>query len=283
MHYSIFIPDSLLCEDTSLRDKTIKLGMIARACAIFKVERIYIYTDEAGKYEDDFKLIKLILEYIEAPQYLRKKLFPIHQGLKEAGLLPPLRTPHHKSWIPLKELKVGDVREGVIFRKGGSLWADIGLDSPIKFIGSAYDGERITCIIEQTHPYPTCRRAKSEEVKEYWGYKVLRVGSLGKVLKSGFSGLKIITSRLGYPINDHFEEIKSAIKSSSNVTLIFGSPKRGVYDMLKEENLRPEDVGDFVINFVPSQGTATIRTEEAVFIALSIINFINLISQNIPS
>lgn len=278
MHLSIFLPDSLLCEDRSLRDKTVKLGLIARACAIFKVEKIYIYTDEGGVYEDDFKLMKLVLDYIETPQYLRKRLFPLSQNLKEVGVLPPLRTPHHKAWLPLNELNIGDVREGIIFRSGGSLWADLGLDVPIKFIGSAYEGERVTCIIDKLNPYPICRRAKTDEVKEYWGYKVLRVGPIGKFLKSGFSGLKIITSRLGSPINECFEEVKSAIKFAPNVALIFGSPKRGVYDILIDEHLKPKDVCDFTLNFVPAQGTATIRTEEAIFISLSIINFIKLVS-----
>lgn len=277
MTISIFLPDSLLCEDKSLRDKTVKLGFIARACAIFKVEKIYIYTDEGGIHEDDFRLIKLILEYIETPQYLRKRLFPLSEKLKEVGVLPPLRTPHHKVWIPLSELKIGDVREGVIFRSGGFLWADLGLDKPIKFNGSAYEGERVTCVIEKLEPYPICRRAKNDEVKEYWGYRVLRIGPIGKFLKSGFSGLKIITSRLGSPINVYFEEVKSAIKSSPNIALIFGSPKRGLYDILKDENLKPEDVSDFVLNFVPSQGTVSIRTEEALFISLSTINIMNLV------
>ncbi|MCX8188914.1 MAG: methylase [Nitrososphaeria archaeon] len=278
MSISIFLPDSLLCEDKGLRDRTVKLGLIARACAIFKVEKIYIYTDEGGIYEDDFKLIKLILEYIETPQYLRKRLFPLSENLKEVGVLPPLKTPHHKAWIPLSELKIGEIREGVVFRSGGSLWVDLGLDKPIKFNGSAYEGERVTCVIDKLEPYPICRRAKSGEVKEYWGYRIFRVGPIGKFLKSGFSGLKIIASRLGSPINTCFEEVKSAIKSSSNIALIFGSPKRGLYDILKDESLRPEDVCDFVLNFVPEQGTVSIRTEEAIFISLSIVNIMNLIS-----
>ncbi|MEM4139564.1 MAG: putative RNA uridine N3 methyltransferase [Nitrososphaeria archaeon] len=278
MPISIFLPDSLLAEDRSLRDKTVKLGFIARSCAIFKVEKIYIYTDEGGIYENDSKLIKYILEYIETPQYLRKRLFPLSANLKEVGVLPPLRTPHHKSWIPLNELKVGEIREGVIFRSGGSLWADLGLDQPIKFIGSAYEGERVTCIIDKLEPYPACRRAKDCEIKEYWGYRVLRIGPIGKFLKSGFSGLKIIASRLGSPINKCFEEVKSAMKSVTNIALIFGSPRRGLYDILKDEHLRPEDVSDFVLNFVPEQGTATIRTEEAILIALSTVNIISLVS-----
>lgn len=50
-----------------------------------------------------------ILQYIECPQYLRRKFFPMHPDLQFAGLLPPLDAPHH--------LRRGDVsafREGVV-------------------------------------------------------------------------------------------------------------------------------------------------------------------------
>jgi len=37
---------------------------------------------------------------------------------------------------------------------------------------------------------------------------------------------------------------------------------------------KPEDIAELVINFVPNQNVKTIRTEEAVIIALSIINYL---------
>jgi predicted SPOUT superfamily RNA methylase MTH1 len=272
MGLSVFIPDSVVSEDKTLRDKTLKLGYIARACSIFKVEKIYIYTDENGAFEKDFRLIKLILGYIETPQYLRRSLFPKTELLKEAGILPPLRTPPHKPYIPMASLKVGEVREGVILRKGGSLFVDIGLDSPIRYVGSGSDGERVTIVLQQVQPSQICKRALSDDIKEYWGYKVVRVGPIGKVLKGGFTGLKLITSRRGDPINGVFRELIEDMRKAINISLVFGSPKKGLYDILREENLTPKEVGDYVINFIPNQGTATVRSEEAIISSLSIIS-----------
>jgi len=58
---------------------------------------------------DPHTFLARILQYIECPQYLRRKFFPMHPDLQFAGLLPPLDAPHH--------LRRGDVaafREGVV-------------------------------------------------------------------------------------------------------------------------------------------------------------------------
>ena len=58
---------------------------------------------------DPHAFLARILQYIECPQYLRRKFFPMHPDLHFAGLLPPLDAPHH--------LRRGDVaafREGVV-------------------------------------------------------------------------------------------------------------------------------------------------------------------------
>jgi len=278
MGLSIYIPDSILCEESNLRDKTLKLGSIARACSIFKVEKIYIYK-EIGPFEQDFKIMKLILEYAETPQYLRKYLFPKNENLREVGMLSPLRTPHHKPYIHLEDLKVGDVREGVVLKKSGINFVDIGLKSLIKYNGHGFEGERITAVVQTLTPEIICRRALTGEIKEYWGYKVVRVGAIGRALKSGFSGLKIITSRLGKPVEDRFGALSKSVRETDNVALIFGSPRKGLYDILKEENLMPENVADFSLNFVPGQGTVTVRSEEAILVSLSIINLIKRIRE----
>jgi len=274
MVLSIFIPDSILCEESTLREKTIKLGFIARACSIFRVGKIYVYTEERGAYERDYYVIKSILEYAETPQYLRKHLFSKSEVFRDVGILPPLKTPHHKPYITLDELKVGDLREGVLVKKGGSLFVDVGLSSLVKFEGPGSEGERLTVLVTKVGSSLSCRRAFAHEIDTYWGYKVIRVGPLGKVLKSSFSGLKIVTSRLGVPINEKFDALVNAVVKSDNIALIFGSPRKGVYDILKEEGLKPEDVSDFTLNFVPEQGTSTIRSEEAIIISLGIVNLI---------
>ena len=39
-----------------------------------------------------------------------------------------------------------------------------------------------------------------------------------------------------------------------------------------DEGLGLDDVADFVVNMVPEQGTETVRTEEALFASLAVLN-----------
>lgn len=43
----------------------------------------------------DSNLFRLILEYLDCPQYLRKPLFPMCLELKHIGVAPPLDASHH--------------------------------------------------------------------------------------------------------------------------------------------------------------------------------------------
>lgn len=119
---SIAIPSSALINETDPKIKTFKIGMIARACAIFRVEEIVIYRDPKL---NESKFIKDVLEYAETPQYLRKYI-PIKRYLRYVGVLPPLKIPSHKS----KRLKVGEIREGVIVdvSSDGTRWVDVGVN-----------------------------------------------------------------------------------------------------------------------------------------------------------
>ena len=59
---SVAFPDTILEErHDSLREKTIKLGQIARTCSIFGVDTIQVFPDQRGGGES--ALIKSILEY----------------------------------------------------------------------------------------------------------------------------------------------------------------------------------------------------------------------------
>jgi predicted SPOUT superfamily RNA methylase MTH1 len=64
---------------------------------------------------DPHAFLARVLQYVECPQYLRRRLFPMHPDLQFAGLLPPLDAPHH--------LRRGDVsryREGVVVEAAGA-------------------------------------------------------------------------------------------------------------------------------------------------------------------
>ena len=103
---SIAIPASLVSEYSNLREKTEIIGRVARSAAIFRIEDIIIYPDNP----DESNLIKLLLGYMETPQYLRKNIYKMKPELQYAGVLPPLRTPHHPTESKLEEIKIGEFR-----------------------------------------------------------------------------------------------------------------------------------------------------------------------------
>jgi predicted SPOUT superfamily RNA methylase MTH1 len=80
---AVAIPDTTLEGHDSLREKTAKLGIIARACAVYGVDLVEIYVVPGGHGEST--RIKKVLEYLETPQYLRKRLFGLDSDLKYAA------------------------------------------------------------------------------------------------------------------------------------------------------------------------------------------------------
>ncbi|MBA4453254.1 MAG: hypothetical protein H2B03_08865, partial [Nitrosopumilaceae archaeon] len=131
MNLSIAIPDSSLSDETKKVDKTRKISEIARACAIFRVNTIYIYQD--GNNKEDRNLMLLILKYLETPQFLRKRLFPKMNDLKFAGVLHPLKIPSHITPADAKKIKKGDVREGITVSYKGKRFVDVGINTLVPF------------------------------------------------------------------------------------------------------------------------------------------------------
>ena len=126
MKISIAIPDSALTDESTQLDKSRKISLIARTCAIFHVQTIYLYHESSGT-EQDKSLLRTILRYLETPQYLRRTLFPKISELKYAGVLSPLKIPHHTYTSDSRKIKIGDIREGVVFfSKGGKYVDEIG-------------------------------------------------------------------------------------------------------------------------------------------------------------
>ena len=278
---TVCAPASLLSESTSLRDSTIKLGVLGRALAIYRVDEVIIYPDiNYGSQKKDVELISLILRYLEAPQYLRKYLFPLREELKYVGILPPLTTPQHQLEIKIEELKDGEFREAVITDLSErKILCDVGLKKKINLRISKKNrvkrGQRITVKVkkegEKVYVYP----AKKEDVPEYWGYKVNIIKeNLKDYVKNHPEGLWIGTSRLGNEITEKIKELRRELLIKEKLFLVFGSPSEGLNKILKRVNEDPRNLFDFYINFIPGQGTRTIRVEEAVHSSLAILRFI---------
>lgn len=274
---SILVPSSLTADASDLRQKTLKVGQIGRTLAIFRANEVLVYKDDDPGVRDqeaESKLIATILRYMDTPQYLRKQLFPKMDELRYAGLLPPLRTPHH----PLKnERKAeGDYREAVVLEAGveGSL-LEFGLREK-GFTDKKLDpGKRLTVRLGKR--INDDRRIVSpinrKEIDEYWGFKVIQVESLKKAL-SGPSGPKadyvIGTSRLG---QNFYEAVKGIeINDLNGVAVAFGGPYAGLHEICERQGTDPSELFDVLVNTIPRQGTETVRTGEALIATLALLN-----------
>jgi predicted SPOUT superfamily RNA methylase MTH1 len=259
---AVAIPDTVLEERDTLREKTVKLGTIARACAIYGVDVIEVFRDTAGRGEG--KLVKKILEYLETPQYLRRRLYSLDESLKFAGLLPPLRIPSHKPRVPFDGIRVGDVREGVVNNDGT---VDVGLERAARLKPRLEPNSRVTVRIVSKNPF-TAEIVGREAVGQYWGYRV-ESRSLEEVLGDGRFELKIATSRYGNAIRSVVQRLREEVKKAGSIMLIFGSPTRGLYEIVGPG--LPRRV-DFVVNLFVEQHVETVRTEEAIFAGLNLVN-----------
>jgi len=263
---AIAIPDTVLEEQDSLREKTVKLGVIARACSIYGVDVIEVFKDEKRRGEP--ALIRKILEYIETPQYLRKRLYTLDESLKYAGLLPPLRIPSHRPKVPIERLMAGEVREGVTNTDGT---VDVGLERGPRLKEKAGPGRRVTVRITSKNPL-AAELTTREQVHEYWGYKV-ESRTKEEVLSDTRFALKIATSRYGNALQSQVFRLRESVLRCGSLKLVFGSPSRGLFDIMGQELSQRVD---FVINLFAEQHVETVRTEEAIFAALSLVNTLAL-------
>jgi predicted SPOUT superfamily RNA methylase MTH1 len=275
---AIAIPASVISDTPHLREKTSKIGLIGRAAAIFRVDEIIIYHDnhKANQYQNA-DLITTLLAYMETPQYLRKRFFKIEQRLQYAGILPPLRTPHHPLNRKAENLKVGEYREGAVLSntEDGAL-VDIGVEKPALMREKQFAaGKRLTVRITKVDEQVEVQTANRDEITDYWGYTVtasMEKHALTKLLLSGRFDLSIATSKKGSKLTEVAGELARRWTEASSVLLVFGSPKKGLYEMASDWRMNLNDLVDFVVNVVPEQGTETVRTEEALLASLAILN-----------
>jgi predicted SPOUT superfamily RNA methylase MTH1 len=273
---SIAIPASVVSDTPHLREKTSKIGVIGRAAAIFGVEEIIIYKDELKTHQKaETDLIATLLSYMETPQYLRKRLFNLRPELRYAGILPPLRTPHHPLGKKTTDLKLDEYREGVTIAKTreGTL-VDIGVEKPALIPEAQFPvGKRVTVKITDISKRVMASLANCQEIPCYWGYKVtVWENSFGKLVKDKQFALKIATSKYGAPFTDIEVKIGEKWKTAEAILMLFGAPTKGLYEIAKNERLNLDEIVDFVVNTIPEQMTETVRTEEALMASLAVFN-----------
>ncbi|XP_059056665.1 putative methyltransferase C9orf114 [Achroia grisella] len=291
---SIAVPGSILENAQSAELRTYLAGQIARAACVFCVDEVIVYDDIGDKLDtkksklEDVDGVKVarkscvqlarILQYLECPQYLRKHFFPLHKDLEFAGLLNPLDAPHH-----LRMSNDFKFREGITMNKkvkpGRGSQVNVGLLQDVSTDKLLNAGIRVT-----VRMLPTAEGSKKvkgkivslttprAETGVYWGYTVRIASCLGQVFtqspyKDGYD-LTIGTSDKGTDIDD----LPTNDLSYNHALVVFGG-LHGIEAALEsDEQLQVDEAHllfNHYINVLPNQGSRTIRTEEAVLVALS--------------
>ena len=267
MKISVAIPQSALSDESLKIDKTRKISILARACAIFKVDTIYVYQEGSNKTEG--ALITMILRYLETPQFLRRRLFPKVNDLKFAGVLQPLRIPSHSTPVNPKKIKAGDVREGILVSAKGKRFVDVGINQLIQYYGDTANttGKRITVQFKEGYPRLSIKRIERKDTPLYWGYTVKERANLFSVL-SEWKGNIILTSRKGKTATS--EQLTKYAESKDPTLVVFGSPEKGIHEIIGNRINKIQNAK--TLNFFPDQATETVRLEEALMGTLAVIN-----------
>ena len=261
---SVAIPSSALSDESLKADKTRKVSVLARACAIFGTETIYVYRD--GGRGGDGALLAMLLRYLETPQFLRRRLFPRVNDLRYAGGLHPLGIPSHSVPADAREIRAGDAREGIVVPSRGRTMVDVGIDRLLPLRGGSGAGRRVTVLFREGYPGLDAKAIPRSEAPAYWGYDVRERAGLHLLLRE-WKGQVLITSRRGRPAT---REQVGRCAFPGPTLVVFGSPERGVREILGARARSLQNAR--TLNFFPGQETRTVRLEEALLGTLSVIN-----------
>ncbi len=154
---------------------------------------------------------------------------------------------------------------------------DSGLKETVECQGSYRIGDRITLQLVEVGKGLRGEIVEASKTGIYWGYRVTRSQfNLASMLEREQFNLRIGTSRYGTPVEEVWSEISKSLNNVESVLIVFGSPRRGLLEILSQEGKKPMDLFHFFVNTVPAQQVATVRTEEALFITLGMLNEMKL-------
>jgi predicted SPOUT superfamily RNA methylase MTH1 len=290
MTVSVLVPSSLCREAEDKREATRKLGSVARAAAVFRVDRLTVFPDPDGEGRWGGGFVETVLRYAATPPYLRKEVWDRRDELEYAGVLPPLRV---RSRTGSGSEGSGSSRQGIVTEVGsdGRVRVNCGLQHPVSLpVPSGMEvpgeGERVTVRVSSREP------VRAKLVDEPLPGFVVGASDLDTALDRDDAGLAIAASRHGESVDvARLGQLVEAVRESGRgadpeMTVAFGAPERGLPEILGSgpagdrgtvPAAGPGTAGetgatnrfDRWLNTVPNQGSEAVRTEEAVFATLA--------------
>lgn len=300
MTVTVLVPSSLVRESRDKREATRKLGYVARAATVFRVDRLVVYPDSEGERRWGGGFVRTVLAYAATPPYLRKEVWGRRDELEYVGVLPPLRA---VAQTGSGSNGSGSLRQGIVTEVGsdGRVRVNCGLQHPISLpVPSSMtveEGERVTIRISSRRPL------RARIVDDVSAGVSVEQATLDAVLTRPDSGFRIASSRYGEVLTLSLlgdlrqrlagteSENATEADTESNAgertyTVAFGAPERGLpeicdidpsvvgqRDDTSDDASRPDRSRfDLWLNTVPNQGSETVRTEEAMFATLACLN-----------
>ena len=295
MTTSVLVPASLTREAEDKREATRKVGYVARAATVFRVDRLTVYDDPSGVEKRGSGFVETVLRYAATPPYLRKEVWDRRDELEYAGVLPALRV---RSRTGSGSDESGSLRQGIVTEVGadGRVRVNCGLQHPVSLpvpSGMAVGkGERVSVRVSSRRP------VRAKLVDEPVAGFVVDSAEIDDALARPDAGLTIAASRYGEELtvteldqliarlrdgedggdgpsgSDDTDASDDKVAHAGDLTVAFGAPERGLPAILDED---PDTVAtetgderfDLWLNTVPDQGSEVVRTEEAVFATLA--------------
>lgn len=274
----VVLPDTLLINEPTLREKTVKYSYILRSLTIFRVNSVIIYRDPiTSASNSDREFLIDFYKYYFTPPYLRKKLIPLKKNLKYVGIVPPLRLNiFDVSRIP----RENEYRIGLVVDSGrASIYVDAGLNKlfNVKCLKECPNkGELIVFKIINARSYKGVYDSKFNEVV-YTGPTLSFIDDVVDYVDDIRSKeyYVLATSRYGEETSiETLVNLSNSLKKRLGLLILFGAPYYGLYDIFRALGRKLDEAVDKVLNTLPHQGTKTVRTEEALHATLALVNII---------
>jgi predicted SPOUT superfamily RNA methylase MTH1 len=275
MTRTALVPSSLVREAEDKREATRKLGYVARAATVFRIDRLVVFPDSEGERRWGAGFVETVLRYAATPPYLRKEAWDVRDELECAGVLPPLRvSPRTGSGSK----RPGSLRQGIVTDVGpdGRVRVTCGLQHPVSLLVpselTVEEGERVAIRVSSREP------VRARIVDEPLPGPSVRRMDLPEALSAPDAGLRIATSRHGTDLT--VGRLADLPGPECDLTVAFGAPGRGLPAILDlplaavgaDGADATDDPGagfDRWLNTVPDQGSEVVRTEEAMFASLA--------------
>jgi hypothetical protein len=271
MTLSVLVPSSLVREAEDKREATRKLGYVARAATVFRADRLVVFPDAEGERRWGGGFVETVLRYAATPPYLRKEVWGQRDELEYVGVLPPLLV---SPTTGSESDDSGSLQQGIVTEVGpdGRVRVNCGLQHPISLYTppdlEVEEGERVAIRISSREPVRA--RIVDEPLPGFGVSRMDLEGALGRP----DAGVAIATSRHGQSLSvGRLAELSPRIEREG-ATVVFGSPGRGLPDILGVDaeavSVEPSDGPgfDLWLNTIPRQGSEVVRTEEAMFASL---------------